>query len=502
MKKVFLFFSMLVILLTTGFTLISCSSDSDNDIIKDPTVNQVPQGYTFTINATKGSNTTRALLDNGTTLTSSWTVGDEVKVYKEGNFIGTLNAQSAGTTTKLSGMLTSAPSVDDLLKLEYSSPNYDTQDGTLTGNETSIDKVCDYALAFVTVESIDANNKITIKEANASFSSQQAIIKFTLKNKTNNEPLNVKPLYVSANGSTYTINPASATDVLYVAVPYVDNLPFYLAAPIGEDVYSYRHDETTFESGKFYTRTVKMIKDEGVAFADVTSAHKRWFIGQNSKVYMTKTAATAAGTTPVACIAYVGTEYDGYFSKFLAIALEDVDKYKIKRKSELMSDDVNNKVQKWMDSHIVDGYPHSNYTSDTQYYDGAANYGVGISPILRFSTHEKGWRVPSLLDWFLVYHGLGGIPVPSTITGNTPSGWIENTTNHAVNIACQGGKYGTSPSYMKTTSTSFYWINTGSANDSWPFYTFEAALGRLFRTSNSDSSDRPNYTYARLVFAY
>ncbi len=491
---------MLVILLITGFTLISCSSDSDNDITKDPPVNQAPQGYSFTINATKGSSTTRALVDNGTTLTSSWTVGDEVKVYKGGNLIGTLNAQTAGTTTKLSGMLTSAPSVDDLLRLEFSSPNYDTQDGTLTGNETSIDKVCDYAIAYVTVESIDANNKITIKESNASFSSQQAIIKFTLKNKTNDEPLNVKPLYVSANGSTYTINPASATDVLYVAVPYVDNLPFYLAAPIGEDVYSYRHDETTFESGKFYTRTVKMIKDEGVAFADVTSAHKRWFIGQNSKAYMTKTAATVAGTTPVACIAYVGNDYYGYCSKFLAIALEDVDKYRIKRKSDLMSNDANNIVQKWMDSHIVEGYPHSNYTSDTQYYDGAADSDQ--SPILRLYSHEQGWRVPSVLDWYLVYHGLGDISIPSTLSGNRPSGWVENTTNYVVNIACHGSKSGSSPSYMKASSTSFYWTNTGTNNESWPFYTFEAGLGRLFRTSNSDSSDRPNYTYARLVFAY
>ena len=503
MKNNYIFICLSVVLFLSGLTLTACSSDSDDFTNIKLSEKNSTQGYVMTINATKGSSsTTRALVDNGTTLTSIWTAGDEVKVKKSGKVIGTLVAQNSGATTTLTGTLTTLPSVGDYLYFDYLAPDYSTQDGTLTGSNTSIDKVCDYAEASATVESIEGD-KITLNVTSLSFMSWQSIVKFTLKDKETDEPLNVNSLIITPNGETNTITPSSPSNQLYAAIQNgLYEIPLNMTAIVGDEVYSYRQDNVTFNTGYYYTRTVKMSKDNGIDFSDVTDKHKGWFIGQNAKVYRTKEAATAHGTTPVACIAYVGTDYDGYCSKFLAIALEDVSKYKIQRKTELMSSSPSNYVQKWMDSHIVEGYPHANYTSDTDYYDGAAKTGSGISPVLRFISHEQGWRVPSVMDWYLVYNGLGGVPIPSTLTTSSPSGWIENTTNFAVNIACHGGKYGTSPSYMRTSGPTFYWTNTGTTDATWNFYTFANVSGQLLRTGNTENTDRINYIFARLVFAY
>ena len=125
---------------------------------------------------------TKALNLDETTLNATWAVGDEVTVYKGENLLGTLTAQTAGSNTTLNGTLTGTVAVDDVLTLKFLSPDYASQDGTLTGFDHSIDKVCDYAVATVTVKAVDGSNNISIKETAASFENQQAIVKFMLYN--------------------------------------------------------------------------------------------------------------------------------------------------------------------------------------------------------------------------------------------------------------------------------------------------------------------------------
>ena len=137
----------------------------------------VTPAITMSVNATKVGET-KALSDDGSAITSTWTQGDEVEVWTSDGTTkyGTITAQNSGPSTRLSGTLGSTPSDGESLLLKYLSPNYSTQDGTLTGSATSIDKVCDYATATVTATV--AGGSVTTNVA--AFTSQQAILKLNL----------------------------------------------------------------------------------------------------------------------------------------------------------------------------------------------------------------------------------------------------------------------------------------------------------------------------------
>ena len=102
-----IYFSLLLI---AGLMLTACSSD-------DNVSEQAPKTYFMTVDATKGVNEAaspayrRALNLSGSTLSASWATTEHVYVQitaldtKEYWFNGSLQPQSAGVTTRLSGAL-------------------------------------------------------------------------------------------------------------------------------------------------------------------------------------------------------------------------------------------------------------------------------------------------------------------------------------------------------------------------------------------------------------
>lgn len=126
-------------------TLFSCSDNIEPQVTP---VEQTSQAgtYTMTVVAGRGEIGTKALNLSGNTLNASWKAGEKVKVINttQGNAeLGTLTAQKGGTTTTLSGPISDPISADDVLLLEFLSPNYDSQVGTLA----YIEENCDYATA-------------------------------------------------------------------------------------------------------------------------------------------------------------------------------------------------------------------------------------------------------------------------------------------------------------------------------------------------------------------
>ena len=191
----------LAALLIASATFVACSSD-DNIIENQQPVN--PTGkYTMTIEASKGGGATnRALSLDGKTLNVKWAATDEVSVFPESmgtDPMGTLTAAASETgSTTLTGNLTSAPSVGDKLNLLFPRATWDYtgQTGVLLSDANSIEKKYDYALAEVEVKEVDGNTITTTGDAN--FQSQQAIVKFILKNKSDNSSLNASSLTISA----------------------------------------------------------------------------------------------------------------------------------------------------------------------------------------------------------------------------------------------------------------------------------------------------------------
>jgi len=212
MKKYITDIKTLAALLMAGAAMTACSSD--DNIVSDAQqpVNQTGH-YTMTVNATMGDNGTkgsnRALALDGTALKVKWAGTDEVAVFPEAwsrTPLGTLTAAASETgTTTLSGDLTGTVAVNDNLHLLFPRAewNYTGQKGILLSDENSIEKKYDYALADVEVAAID-NSHITTT-ANANFASQQAIVKFTLKDK-NGAALAADKLTISAASNKLVTN--------------------------------------------------------------------------------------------------------------------------------------------------------------------------------------------------------------------------------------------------------------------------------------------------------
>jgi len=266
-------------LLTAGLALTACSSDDSN-------TEQVYRTYTMTIDATKGANeaavraNTRALALDGSTLNASWATTEHV--YVQGKllsdasyfwFEGSIQPQYAGTTTRLNGVI-SLPkdwkiSINDAIgyphKVNLQFPrsgnlDYTGQIGTLADIAANYD----YARAENVQVNIEADKVVGVSPV--AFVNQQAIVKFTLRDKTDAtkllNPSEVNIQYGEDNNlsltipeSTYTTN---GNGVLFVAIPGFSSKKVILTATVGGSTYTFTRSGVTFANGKYYEINVKM----------------------------------------------------------------------------------------------------------------------------------------------------------------------------------------------------------------------------------------------------
>ena len=213
MKKYITDIKTLAALLMAGAAMTACSSD--DNIVSDAQQPVNPTGkYTMTVNATMGDDGTkgsnRALALDGTALKVKWAGTDQVAVFPEAwsrTPLGMLTAAASETgTTTLSGDLTGSVAVGDNLHLLFPRAewSYTGQKGILLSDENSIEKKYDYALADVEVAAIDDSHITTT--ANANFASQQAIVKFILKNNDGSAALAADKLTISAASNKLVTN--------------------------------------------------------------------------------------------------------------------------------------------------------------------------------------------------------------------------------------------------------------------------------------------------------
>ena len=253
------------LLLLAGVVFVACSSDDDG-------VEQ-PQVYTVSVEAVLSSDAvTRALSGGGTgDITPQWAQNEVVHVSKSGTNLGTLRPQSFGSaSTKLLGTLSGATLKDnDELVLTYlkSDADYSGQNGTLS------DIGAHFAIAKATVTITEISGGI-VKTENATFTSQQAIVKFSLKGETN-EPLNASQLDIKYGSTTLSLTgipdatyTANGNGVLYVALPAFDSQLLTLTATVGGATYKYEKPAVSFENGKYYPVNVRMGKNESYTPGD------------------------------------------------------------------------------------------------------------------------------------------------------------------------------------------------------------------------------------------
>lgn len=255
MKKNIL--SMAALLMASAAVFTACSSD-DNVTGEQPAN---PTGkYTMTVQASKGGDaTTRALSLEGKTLNATWATTENVYVKKGDTWAtGSLKPEADGATATLKGTLSDVTiTADDVLTLQFPKSgdiSYAGQVGTLEDIAANFD----YATATVTVASVSATGNIVPTTATTTFENQQAIVKFTLTDKATSSAINTTNLVISVGATDYTINPTSATNVIYAAIPGFTGQTVTLTATAGGNTYTYEKTGVSFTNGQYYEIGVKM----------------------------------------------------------------------------------------------------------------------------------------------------------------------------------------------------------------------------------------------------
>lgn len=296
MKKMMTNMKTLVALLMAGAAVTSCSSDNEMDSLKAP----AGKTYTMTVQATKGGDAmTRALElgEGGKTLTATWATTENVYVKKGGTWAtGSLKPQTAGASTTLKGTLSGVTfAVDDELTLQFPKSGditYAGQKGTLADIAANFD----WAIAEnVWVTSVDGDGNIDTGENVMEFDHQQAIVRFTLKDKDGNALPSNPTAFTMTDGSstveltnipaeTYTTN--GGDGVLYVAFPASNsNADITLTAAVGTDTYTCTASSKTFTIGNFYRVTAKMTKQAAVPEGAISGVFS---VSATKKVYFSK----------------------------------------------------------------------------------------------------------------------------------------------------------------------------------------------------------------------
>ena len=332
--------SALLATLVAGNVLTACSSDDTPSA--DSHKIEGGKTYMMTVKASKGGEEAgdasgrRALALDGSTIKATWATTEKVFVkYGENRFTGSLSPDANAATATLNGSISAdvdVPLPEDLtLQFPRQDMDYTGQVGTLA----DIAAKYDYATATAHIDQISGSGISATSPV--VFTNQQAIVRFNLQN-TDGAALNANSLRISATGlkkngretGDITITPAAATNEMFAALSGISSAQVTLTATVGSDTYLFRRNNVSFAHGQFHNITVKMHQvTYPITLTAVTSEdYIGSVVGQNGQVYATPTAASTAGTTAVAMIAYVGSiaavgDNEPGCTHGLAIALTD-----------------------------------------------------------------------------------------------------------------------------------------------------------------------------------
>ena len=496
MKKIYVFLMM-------AAALVACTREEQTPADEE----QAAQIYTLSVEAIKGEDAgdekdTKALTLTGKTLNASWAVGEAVSVYNKTTdelLGGLLTAQEAGASTTLKGSLTSTKGIHDgdELTLKFLSPDYASQNGTLE----YIAANCDYAEATVTVASL-TNGNITISESHADFQNQQAIVKFTLKNKAGSAILNTNSLRISDGTNTYTINRSASADPFYVAIPGFSGQTITMLASYGTGIYDYIKSNVSFTNGQYYEITVKM--DRVLAMTDATpyTGSVGKVIATDGKMYTHVRTAELAGSTASGIVAYVGSagsvESDTNY-KGLAIAMKDAfltwGTYPNHMEYCTSASHQCSTATPYC-SNVSAALNAINGIAATQ--SAQANNGEGhwhnavwSSTGVATPSGASTWAIPSIGQWNLMAQGLTGNSSNLSETDNPD--YHYNNLSTKINVA--GGTH---------LEWLFYWSSTETdASNAWCFNIGGLDYGRNgSRASSFAKNYNDQYMHVRMFFAF
>ena len=301
MKTVKLFFMAALALMTAA-----CSND-DNDIAKQPAK---ADGITITATLAPkdGGVATRAVEEGDNKICVSWAVNEHIAILYEKSGVkkvadATITAVNGSGAATISFTVESgtddntactivyplSAAKDDNSGVKDAATLLAAQDGTLNAN-------LDVRVGAGTIQTTTPNLTVTTQPE-----AQFAIFKFTVKNADASATINVNSLAIAIGEQSYSINPASPTSALYVALPSVSSQTVSFLA-MGSDSKSYTCSKNgvSFDKGKYYQSALKMSPPPMLS---LTNPALGQVIGSDGKNYAPGSLPT--GITAVAMIAYM-----------------------------------------------------------------------------------------------------------------------------------------------------------------------------------------------------
>lgn len=475
-----------VALLGVVVVLVSCQK----------TQNDIPEAYSFSVEASKAAVTdpqTKALALDGSAITATWATTENVYVKKgESWATGSLQPQAAGASATLKGTLSGVTfAANDNITLQFPKSGDITYSGQV-GTLEDIAANFDWATANATIASVD-EGKITVSDA-VTFSNQQAIVKFTLKNGEAN--LNATKLVVKVGAAEYEVNPASATNVIYVALPGCSGASLTLTATGNNSkTYSYYRAGVYFNNAIYYTRTVKMTGDALPGLFSVSASQKVKFAKGNLQA------------------AYNGSKWTWKFANSQWSCIGNAaGNTKVKDTTPFISENATVDLFGWVGAsstwYRVNQYGITS-SSASSHADG---YGYVVNETMKRDWGElmgAGWRTLSKDEWTYLFNTrtvnggtgegksytkgqsvngkLGIVLYPDDYTGSeyTGSAWSTFEAAGCVFLPAAGSRHGASVSDVGIYG--YYWSSTSDA----PFNNLACNL------SFDGSSVNPASNYSR-----
>jgi hypothetical protein len=257
MKQVFSLF-------TLAIALLACNK---NEMNLRP-VNPVDRDGNVVITATLSpkSNGVKAVSDGGDKIIASWATSEHLAILYEVGGVkkmadaeiidvdaegkATINFSVDGSTpddTPCSIIYPLSACKDDYSGVKEAAEFIGNQDGTLNVG-------LDVRVGAGSIQVSTPDLEVTTQPA-----AQFAIFKFTIRSGNSTTPINANPLVITVDGQHYTVTPATATDVLYVALPAVSGKKVsFEATDDASNNFTCSKASVSFAAGNYYQTTLKM----------------------------------------------------------------------------------------------------------------------------------------------------------------------------------------------------------------------------------------------------
>ena len=452
-----------------ALTFAACSNNDDIDLAQQPI--EQPANGEITITATLEANdgaSTRALQDpdGENKIASTWETTDQFAIlYND----GTKNTKSIATVDKIDGTtvtitftIPASLASNTACQIVYpaSAAKADNSGADVaTALATQNGAIGDCPEVRVGTATIDKDNHNLTSVTK--LTAQNAIFKFTLKDIAGTSDKAATEFIVSnASGDVITtVTPASATNELYVALPALAVGTYWFNATVGGKPYIAKATvSTATTAGNYYQTQVNM-----ATLGDLMAA--------NGKFYADAAAITAASTTAIGVIAYLGT--DNFTENGTTVGGNTFAGHGLvlclKNALSNVSWSTNTSSQAYTGNAYVSSVEGLTRTEGVSGYAATAALAtvedaVTIYPAayqaknytgLKAPTGTTGWFLPSAQQWVKMQTGLGGLS-ESSITWRS---WFDPDHTAAGKWEAALSKAG-SGNYDSMTERSYFWSSS------------------------------------------